>query len=121
MLPSFSKPGVMTVTLSRGSLFPRVQPKVLNQFVGISDDNTIRVAVIGPPLETIPLEFKQLTVTDKALIEAFFSAINYGASEFVYMDEMGVGHAVRYLEPTLALPEVSEDNVEFTLMLTKVG
>ena len=122
-LPTLSKAGVPTVTLSRANVFPNVRPKVLNQFVGVSDDNTIRVASVGPPLTTIVLKFEQLTNTDRASIEAFFAnaLINYGQFSFTFTDAASNAYTVRFLEPQLALPEVTDENVQFDLVLTVVA
>lgn len=121
-LPQFVKSGVPTVELSRVSGFPDVEPLVLNQFVGVSDANTVKVASLGPPMGTIVLQFKQLTRTDRANIYAFFDhpLVNYGRNAFTFIDNFGVSHSVQYLEPQLALPLVSKENVSFDLILTKV-
>ncbi len=119
MSVSFSKVGFTTVTLSKANVYPKVLPKVLNQFVGISDDNTIRVAILGPPIQTIPLQFRQLSSIDRDALDAFFTAIEY-SDEFVFTDAGGTPHTVRLLEPNFALPEVFDDNVQFDCVLTKV-
>ena len=123
MLPTFSKSGVSTVTLSRVNVYPNVKPRVLNQFVGISDANTIKVAVVGKPLQTILLEFQQLTLEDRDNLEVFFTdpLINFGQSPFTYTDFAGVPYTVRYIEPQFALPETTDNDVAFELILTIEG
>lgn len=122
MKPTLSKAGVATVTFSRANVYPHVMPRILNQFVGISDDNTIRVAKVGPPLQTIVLGFEQLTRDDRDHLEAFFSdpLIDYGLYTFQFTNHLGVVYDVRYLEPQFSLPEVTDNNVRFQLILTIV-
>jgi hypothetical protein len=121
-LPTLSKGGVTTVTFSRSNVYPSVSPKVLNQFVGISDANTIRVASVGPPLQSIVLHFELLTREDRDNIETFFadSLVNYGQNTFQFTDANETVHNCRFLDTQLALPEVTDDNVSFELTLTKV-
>ncbi len=121
--PIFSKTGVTSVTLSKSNLYPNVQPLVLNQFVGISDANTVRVASIGDPLRTIVLVFEQLTRTDRDALEAFFAdpLVNYGEFSFTFTDASSTVYVVQFLEPALALPEVTDNNVKFEMILTIVG
>lgn len=118
-LPTFSKVDVTTVTFSKANVYPIVSPRTLNQFVGISDNNTIRVAVLGPPLEVILLQFRQLTRDDRSNLIAFFEAIDY-SDEFTYTDTVGAPFTVRLLEPNFTLPEVVDNNVSFDITLTKV-
>jgi len=123
MLPMFVKSGVPTVTLTQANVYPNTKPKVLNQFVGISDSNTVYVSVVGEPLQTIVLNFEQLTVADAEALDAFFSnpLVNFGESEFTFIDSKGNSYTCRYLEPSFAIPEVSDDNVKFDMILTIVG
>ena len=121
-LPTFSKTGVSTVVLSNGNVYPHVLPRILNRFVGVSDNNTIRVSTVGPPLQTIVLEFQQLTRDDKDALESFFedSLVNFGSEVFTFTDTNGTEHTVQYLEPQLAFPEITDNNVAFEMVLTKV-
>lgn len=123
-LPQLVKAGVSIspLTLTRAALFPRVEPQILNQFVGVSDANTVQVSVLGAALETISLQFQQLTPADGANIKAFLSdpLVNYGENEFTFIDSNSVSHTVRYLEPQVALPEETSDSVSWELILTKV-
>lgn len=120
--PTLSKTGVTTVTFSRANVYPHVMPRILSQFVGVSDANTVRVAKVGPPLQTIVLDFEELTVEDREAIEAFFTdpLIDFGMYTFQFTDRNGVVYNVRYLEPQFALPEVTHDNVKFEMILTIV-
>lgn len=121
-LPQFIKAGVPTVTLSKEYTFPDVSPKIMNQFIGISDANTVQVAIIGAPLTTIMLSFQQLTTVDRDNLEAFFAnpLVYYSKYEFTFVDAHSVSHNVRFLEPQFALPLVSHNNVSFEMVLTKV-
>ena len=123
-LPQLVQAGVSIspVILTRAAIFPKVQPLVLNQFVGVSDANTVQVSVIGPALETISLQFQQLTPADGALIKAFLAdpLVNYGEFPFTFIDADSVSHTVRYLEPQLALPEETDSSISWELILTKV-
>lgn len=114
----FSKDGVTTVILSQEPTYPRTLPKTHNRFIGVSDDNSIQVANIGPSLQTIPLQFRQLTRVDGDNLDAFFTEV--GASEFTYTDNDGAEYQVQNLDPTFAVPEVSFDNVQFEVILTRV-
>jgi len=100
-------------------VFPSSTPIVTNQFVGISDDNTIRVASISGPVKAMPLQFRQLSRTQRDALIGFFEAIDY-SGEFTYTDHLGTEHLVRMLESTLAFPEISANNVQFDCTLTKV-
>lgn len=121
-LPTFSKSLVPTVTLSRGSTFPSSRPLVINQVTGVSDNNTIRVFSLGPPRETLELQFEQLTTADIENLKDFFndSLVNWGLNTFTYTDEDGVAHVVRILQTELSPLEVAPDNVSLGLVLTKV-
>lgn len=122
--PTFTKSGVSVspLVLSRDALMPFVRPRVLNQFVGVSDANTVKVASVGAPLETIVIQFAQLTRTDRDNIIAFLAdpLVNYGENSFTYTDSDGVSSTVRFLDTELALPEDSDNNVSWELVLTKV-
>lgn len=122
MKPTFSKAGVTTVTLSSGATFPYNDPRIPNQFVGVSDDNTIRVAVLGSPRKVLVIPFEQLTATDKAAIIGFLEnpLVNYAQASFTYTDEDGVAATVRFLQPELSLPEQSKTVASGTLTLTVV-
>lgn len=123
-LPQLSQSGVSIspVTLSRAEIFPSNEPLVLNQFVGVSDANTIQVVVIGPPLETIALQFDLLTAQDNANIRTFFAdpLVNYGQFPFTYIDAEGTSHTVRWLEPQIVLPQESDGNYSWEPVFTKV-
>lgn len=123
-LPQLVKAGVSIspVVLTRGSIFPKVSPLILNQFVGVSDANTVQVAVIGSPLQTISVQFVQLTTQDATNILAFFNdaAVNYGQEEFTYVDEDSVSHTVRYLEQEFVVPEESDNSFSWEAVFTKV-
>jgi len=123
-LPQLVKAGVSVspVTLTRAPVYPRVEPVILNQFVGVSDANTIQVAVVGAPLKTLALQFQQLTPLDAANILAFLEdpLVNFGQNPFTYIDSLEVSHPVRWLEPQLALPEESDENFSWEPVFTKV-
>jgi hypothetical protein len=122
--PQFVKTGVSVSPLvfSRAAVYPKVEPLILNQFVGVSDANTVQVAIIGPPLETISLQFQQLIADDVTNIKAFFAdpLVDYAANEFTFIDSDGISHTVRYLENQLAMPEESNGQFTWELILTKV-
>lgn len=120
--PTFSKSGVTTVTLSRASTFPGSSPLTINQVVGVSDDNTVRVFSLGPAKRTLEVIFEQLAATDIANLEAFFTnpLVNWGVNNFVYTDEVGTAHTVRFLQPEFAPQESSDNNYSLTLVLTEV-
>jgi hypothetical protein len=122
-LPQFIKAGVETVTVSRLNTFPAANPKVLNQYVGISDANTVKVAVFGTPLGSIPLTWEGLTQTDLNNLTAFFEdpRVNYGKNPFTFMDSLGVSHTVQYLEPQWAPMKSSANNGQLNIILTVVG
>lgn len=120
--PVLSKTGVTSVTLSQANVYPSVSPKLLNQFVGLSDSNVVRVAKVGPPVETLLLSFEHLTREDKANLEAFFAnpLVDYGLYTFQYTDHNGTTYDVQNLEPQFAIPEVANNNVKFDIVLTIV-
>lgn len=120
--PTFSKTGVTTVTLSSGATFPYNDPRVPNQFVGISDANTIRTATLGPRRKLLVVPLEQLDAADKAAIIGFLEnpLVNYAQASFTYTDEKGIAETVRYLQPEFSLPEIAEDNVAGTLTFTVI-
>lgn len=120
--PSLSKTGVTTVNFSKASTFPSGDPLTINQFVGVSDDNTIRVFSLGEPKQTLEVIFEQLTVSDIVAIKAFFNnpLVNWGVNSFTYTDEDSTAHTVRYLQPTFDPQVVSDDSVSLTLVFTVV-
>lgn len=120
--PSLSQSGVSTVTLSVASTFPSRDPKAMNQFSGISDDNTIRVASLGPPRKTLEVQFRQLNSIDVTALDAFFdnALVNWGLFPFTYTDEEGTGHNVHNLSPLFSPERVSDDNFTLNLVFTVV-
>ena len=118
--PQFSKAGVTSVNLSKASTFPSADPLRINQFVGISDDNTIRVFSLGPPKQSLLVVFEQLSLTDITAITAFFNnpLVNWGVNSFIYTDEVLTGHTVRFLQPEFNPQQVSDDSYTLTLIFT---
>jgi len=121
-LPTLSKAGVTTVVISKAPTFPGAEPLTMNQFVGVSDDNTIRVFSLGPAKRTLQLVFEQLTTLDRVNIEAFFNnlLVNWGVNDFTYTDENGTATIVRNLQPEFAPQLLSDDNWSVTLVFTVV-
>lgn len=121
--PILSKVGVPTVTLSVASTFPGREPITMNQFTGISDDNTVRVASLGPPRRTLEVKFEQLTDLDIASLEVFFasSVVNWGLNEFSYTDENSTVWTVRYLSPSFSPERVSDGNYSLNMVFTVVA
>lgn len=119
-IPTLSKTGVTTVQLSKASTFPSAEPLTPNQFVGVSDDNTIRVFSLGPAKQNLNVIFEQLTLTDVNAIIAFFvdSLINWGVNSFTYTDEESTAFTVRFLQPIFDPQQVSDDNFSLNLTLT---
>lgn len=118
--PTLSKTGVTTVTLSKASIFPDRSPKTINQFTGISDNNTIRVASLGPPKQSFEVQFDQLTQQDITNIDAFFNdpLVNWGVNSFTWTDENGLATVVRMLMTEFDPEGQSEDNFSLTLVFT---
>lgn len=121
-IPILSKTGVTTVNLSKASTYPSSTPLTMNQFVGVSDDNTVRVFSLGTAKRTVNVVFEQLTAADITLLEAFFTdpLINWGVGQFQYTDEAGTVFNVRFLQPIFDPQEVSDDNFSLTLVFTVV-
>jgi hypothetical protein len=90
--------------------------------VGVSDDNTIRVFSLGPPKKTLEVVFAQLSRQDITDVLAFFNnpLVNWGLFPFFYIDEESVSHTVRLLQPEFSPVEVSDDNINLTLVFTEV-
>lgn len=120
--PSLSKAGVTTMTFTKASTFPSAEPLTINQFVGVSDDNTIRVFSLGVPKRTLTVIFEQLTPFDITDLEAFFNdpLVNWGVNSFTYTDETGNARTVRYLQPTFDPEQVSDENYSLTMVFTVV-
>jgi hypothetical protein len=118
--PTLSKSGVTTVTFSKASVFPGSSPRTINQFTGISDDNTIRVASLGPAKQSFEVVFEQLTSADITAVTAFFEnpLVNWGVNEFTWTDEDGVATGVRFLQTEFDPREDSEDNWTLALVFT---
>lgn len=119
-LPTLSKSGVTTVVLSRASTFPGTEPLTINQVVGISDSNVIRVFSLGVPKETLEVVFAQLDTADITNIKAFFNdpLVNWGVFSFQYTDEVGTIHTVRFLQPEFAPVAIADNNFNLTLIFT---
>lgn len=117
-----SRSGVTSVTFSRATTFPSSQPRVPNQFIGISDDDTVRAASISTARRIITLEFQQLSKLDRTNLEAFFEdpGINWALNSFTLTTEFGTQFTVRFLESEFVMPDISEDNVSLSLNLTVV-
>lgn len=120
--PTFSKPGVTTVTLSTGATFPYADPRIPNQFIGVSDNNTVRSATLSARRKLLVIPFEQLNEIDKTNIIGFLEnpLVNYAQASFTYTDEKGVAATVRFLQPELSLPEDATDNISGTLTLTVI-
>jgi len=118
--PSLSKTGVTTVNLTKASTFPSSDPLTMNQFVGVSDDNTIRVYSLGLPKRSLNVVFEQLTPQDITDLEAFFnnSLVNWGVNSFTYTNELGEAITVRYLQPVFDPQQVSDENFALSLTFT---
>jgi len=118
--PTLSKSGVTTVTFSKASIFPGSSPRTINQFTGISDDNTIRVASLGPAKQSFEVQFEQLTEVDIDNVTTFFEdpLINWGVFQFTFTDEDSVATSVRFLQTEFDPQEVSQDNWSLTLIFT---
>ena len=118
--PTLSKSGVTTVTLSKASVFPGSSPKTINQFSGVSDNNTIRVASLGPAKKSFEIQFEQLTEADVVAVEAFFEdpLINWGVGSFTWTDEDGNPTVVRNLMTEFDPVEQSQDNWQLNLVFT---
>jgi len=118
--PTLSKSGVTTVTFSKASTFPGSSPRTINQFTGISDDNTIRVASLGPAKQSFEVIFEQLTELDIDAVTTFFEdpLVNWGVFSFTFTDEDGVATIVRFLQTEYDPQEVSQDNWSLALVFT---
>ena len=120
--PTFTKLGVPTVTLSRAATFPSVDPIIMNQFIGVSDNNVIRVASLGPARQILSVELEQLNALDITNLTAFFRnpLINWGLNSFNYTDSAGIMHTVRYLQSDFSPQLTSDDNYSLNLTLTVI-
>ena len=120
--PFLAQPGVPVVEISRAATFPGIEPFTINQVVGISDDNTIRVFSLGTAKQTLEVIFAQLNRVDIANILAFFQnpLVNWGLKSFQYNDEVGTVHIVRLLQPEFSPVEISDDNFNLALVFTIV-
>lgn len=116
--PTFQKTGVTTVVTSKASTFPSGTPLTPNQFVGVADDNTIRVFSLGTARRHLQVVLQQLTSTDIANLEGFFTdpLVNWGVNSFTYTDEDSTSYTVRFLQPVFDPQQVSDNN--FNLQLT---
>ena len=92
----------------------------MNQFVGVSDSNTIRVYSLGLPKRSLNVVFEQLTPQDITDLEAFFnnSLVNWGVNSFTYTNELGEATTVRYLQPVFDPQQVSDENFALSLTFT---
>lgn len=108
-LPQFSKTGMTTLVFSRGNLFPSLHRYDAVQRIGRSYAGTFRVATLRDPDETFVLIFERLPLADYTALVAWFTnpLINWAANSFTYTDTASVATVVRYLNSTLAMPEVS--------------
>lgn len=118
--PTFSKTGVTTVALSKGSTFPSGTPLTPNQFVGVSDANSVRVYSLGLPKRQLEAVFEQLTRNDVTALEAFFNdpLVNWGVGTFTFTDEDSTAWTVRFLQPVFDPRQVSDNNFALTLTFT---
>lgn len=118
--PIFDKTGVPAVTFTRARTYPVGDTWVPNQFVGVSDANTIRVASLGSPRQLIGMTFDQLDRSDRTALLAFFQnpKVNWGLYSFTLTDEDSNSYTVKFLEPEFRMPEETDDNVSLTITLT---
>ena len=124
MAVTFTKTGVTTVTFSAATTYPSTADGrfVMNQFVGLSDDDTPKVASLNSPRQLITLEFEDLTRQDRINLLAFMNnpLVNWGVNSFTLTNEVGNVYLVRFLEPEFVMPEESDDNVSLSMTLTVV-
>lgn len=118
--PFLSKTGVTSVFLSKASTFPSGSPLTPNQFVGVSDANTVRVFSLGVPKRQLEVIFQQLTSTDITALENFFnnSLVNWGVNSFTYTDEDATAWTVRFIQPVFDPQLVSDNNYNLQVTFT---
>jgi hypothetical protein len=117
-----SKSGVPSVTFSTATTYPNAVGGrfIPNQFIGLSDDDTPKVASLGSARQLIPLEFENLERQDRTNLLAFMTnpSINWAKNSFTLTDELGISYLVRFLEPEFNMPEESDDNVSLSMIFT---
>lgn len=109
MYPTFSKAGITTLVLSKGTLYPTRRPITPQQVRQRSQGGVRRVTTIGPEEEQLGVRIEGLTLTDYNELRAWFRnpLIEWGEQPFTYTDEDGVATEVRWWQDTFDMPEVS--------------
>jgi len=123
-LPSFSKPGVPTVTLTRGQTWPAQTSIETGQVVALTDGTAALALKFAPPRPRYTVQLGGLSQSDFDALWAFLwhPLIDGSQQPFTWIDERGTSRQVRWLlDPAFTWQESSAGRLDVTLVLREEG
>lgn len=124
MYPTFSKPGVPTVTLARGQSWP-MQPSIeTGQVVTLTDGAAALAFKFAQPRPRFTVQLTSLSQADFSALWGFLwhPLIDGSQQPFTWVDERGVSREVRWLlETAFTWVETASGRLDLTLTLRQEG
>jgi hypothetical protein len=123
-LPTFSKPGVPTVTLTRGQSWPAQMSIETGQVIALTDGMQALALQFAAPRARYTVQLTGLSQADFSALWAFLwhPLIDGGQQPFTWVDELGVSRSVRWLlDSVFTWQETAAGRLEVTLVLRDEG
>jgi hypothetical protein len=123
-LPSFSKPGVPTVTLTRGQTWPAQTSIETGQVVALTEGTQALAYKFALPRWRYTVQFPGLSQSDFDALWAFLThpLVDYSQQSFTWVDERGISRQVRWLtDSAFTWQETSAGRLDVTLVLREEG
>jgi hypothetical protein len=119
-LPSFSKPGVPSVTLTRGQTWPAQTSIETGQVVALTDGAAALALKFALPRTRYTVQLVGLSAADFNALWAFLwhPLVDGSQQSFTWIDERGISRQVRWLlDSAFTWEESSAGRLSVTLVL----
>lgn len=119
-MPTFSKPGVPTVTLTRGQTWPAQTSIDTGQVIGLTDGLQAVSVKFATRVPRYTVQFPGLSQSDFDALWAFLwhPLVDGSQQPFTWRDERGVSRQVRWvLDSAFTWSETSAGRLDVTLIL----
>ena len=119
-LPTFSKPGVPTVTLTRGQTWPAQTSIETGQVVALTDGAAALPLKFALPRTRYTVQLVGISQNDFSALWAFLwhPLVDGSQQPFTWVDEFGVARQVRWLlDSAFTWQETSAGRLDVTLVL----
>jgi hypothetical protein len=123
-LPTFSKPGVPTVTLHRGQSWPAQTSIETGQVVALTDGAAALAFKFALPRPRYTVQLVGLSAAEMSALWAFLwhPLVDGSQQPFTWVDERGVSRQVRWLlDSAFTWEETSAGRLTVTLVLREEG